>query len=279
MQSNQIKKEVQENNLINISGLMVCWLVQIVILLPPFVTYINNDSISYEGDNSFLIIIFTFSFISNIFVMGILTYYLSASYLRKIMNRTYLINLHQKEKFKIYLIGNNFHYRGKFNYKVISSKQKAIFPVKAKDITENKENLPSCCKLMSLIDIRIQVEFADEKTKYSYLKLHEEMRERSLNVDKNFEIKYSYDFDYYSEIILVTNKNCNPFIGIFWWILFTLIFPFGAFYQTYLFLSIERKRYIIKKLITIDIENNNENTNKINVFDIENDENVLSRLV
>ena len=86
MQSNQIKKEVQENNLINISGLMVCWLVQIVILLPPFVSYINNDSISYEGDNSFLIIIFTFSFISNIFVMGILTYYLSASYLRKIMN-------------------------------------------------------------------------------------------------------------------------------------------------------------------------------------------------
>jgi hypothetical protein len=280
MLKKQIKEEVRDSNLFNTSGLLICWLIQILVLLPPFVFYKNNDEISYEGDNSFLIIIFTFSFISNIFVMGILTYYLSAVYLKKIIDRNYLIKIHQKDKFKIFLIGNNFHFKGKYNYKVISSKQKAIFPVNSKDISEFKENLPSCGKLMSLYDIRVQVEFADEKTKYSYLKLHEEMRERNLNMDKNFDIEYSYDFDNFSDVILISNNNCVPFIGIFWWILFTLIFPLGALYQTFLFFTIERKRYIIKKLISIDIENNNDISNKINVFDIiENDENVLSRLV
>ena len=278
MLEHQIKEEIQETRLVTATGLYICWLIQLVVYLPTYATYRLKDTIFVDGDNTFLIIMCIFSYFSNFFVLGFLSYYLSGKYLRKKRSRQSLKDIQKTNKFKIFLLGNNYHFKGRYNYKVVSSKQKAIFPVESQDFTQFDEIIP-CGKIMSLYDIKIQIEFADEKTKFLYFKLHNELRERNTNRDRNFDIEYSYDFDNFSNMILVQNTKFAPFVGIVWFILFTFILPLGAFYQTYLFFVIERKRFIFKKLIRREVKEKEDESNEINIFDVQNEDNVFDSLV
>lgn len=224
------------------------WITQIISILP---LVIMSFTLPREMEGFIFFGVFFYYF--GAIMIGCSTYFYCGAYLRNIEDQYYFSRIKKIDNFKIFLNAISFHYyRLKHRNKIETSREKATFAVKSKDLSSEFNNPISCGNLLSLVEFGVNLEYADQETKLAYEHLNEQLRKRNVSKDEHFIIETEYDFPNYKKYVLIRNANCLPLLNFCCWIIFTFIIPLGAIYFTYFAIVVSRKEYSVTKLISLD---------------------------